>query len=100
MKLRNGTEEHDGLVVATILIIKRMLSEDYPYPMTFWDLVRKCKDPDYELCKVNQESLIKEGLMDSGGYIHQSIKNIVLSSIEEAVDDTYIVNPVMQDEDT
>jgi hypothetical protein len=101
MKLRNGTEENNGLVVVTTLIIKSMLEKEYEYPMAFWELVRKCKDPNYEIFGgVNKLAIINLGLMDSGGYIPQSIKNIVLSSIEEIVDDTYIVNSVIQDEDT
>ena len=101
MKLRNGTEENKGLVVGTTLIIKSMLEKEYEYPMTFWELVRKCKDPNYEIFGgVNKLAIINTGLMGSDGYIHQSIKNIVLSSIEERVDDTYIVNPVIQNENT
>ena len=100
MKLRNGTEESNELVAVTTLIITHMLEKEYAYPMAFWELVRKCKDPNYKIFGVNKLAIIDSGLMNTDEYIPQSIKNIVLSSIEERVDDTYIVNPVIQNENT
>ena len=94
MKLKNGSDECVATIVVTQMIINSMFSEDYLYPMAFWDLARKCQDSNYKIFEVNQKVLIDVGLMDSNKNIHQSIKNIVLSSIEGSGLDIHLVNPI------
>ena len=90
--LKNGAEEVTGLVNMTMGIINEML-KGLPGILTAYELVQVCKDKDHVIFGVHGEELIKSGLMTKGNMIHQSIKNIVLSSVEGEGSDITFTDP-------
>lgn len=94
IKLKNGTEEAKSLIAAVEMSTNRLLSDGFPYPMAFWELVRACKDVTYEPNHLITIELVLLGLMERDGRVHESVKNIVLSSVEGEGLDMKLVPPV------
>ena len=77
VKLRNGTEEAAPLVSVVKLGIRRLQEKR---PITLYELVMKCRDRDHTFSGGCEDELISLGLVERGGHIHESIRNVVLSS--------------------
>ncbi len=78
LKLKNGIEEAEPLVMTTMMILRQLM---HSKPMVLHDLVMKCRDSSYTLFG-NAEAVLQEfALMLSDESIHNSIKNIVLSAV-------------------
>lgn len=91
LKLKNGSEEAEPLVLTTMMAINR-IQEDMP--IALYDLVMIARDCDYQPFGQIGPELIKSRLLEQDGSMHQSIRNIVLSSFEGEGMDLVRVNPL------
>jgi hypothetical protein len=78
MKLKNGSEEHDGLVGVTMMSIRQLTKT---HPIAFYELVMLARDPKHKLFGNTDEPLNALSLI-TNGQIHDSIRNIILSAVE------------------
>ena len=78
LKLKNGSQEEDALVTATMAALHNLMNTD---PCAFIDIATKCKDPDYKYFPPCLKTLQDLSLVQPDGEIHNSIKNIVLSAV-------------------
>lgn len=76
--LKNGSEEFGPAVIAIHLSLTRVFNED---PMAAYDLVMKCRDSNYRMFGNAEERLANLSLMQPGGHIHDTVRNVVLSSV-------------------
>jgi hypothetical protein len=76
--LKNGSEEAMPLVVITQMIVNRLM-EGFPGVIDLYELVQKCRDRDHRFFGDSGKRLEAEGLVDKGGGIHDSTRNIILS---------------------
>ena len=97
IKLKNGSTELEPLIQATMLNINTLVEKD---PLAIIDLVLKARDNSYQFFGDAEATLQRMGLIQKGGRIHQSIKNIVLSAAEGEGLDISIGNPVENNEPT
>ena len=91
VKLKNGGVEMDILTQGVLLALKNLLTGNV---IAFYDLVMKCRDDQYEPFDNSPAILKRVNLMESGGTIHSSIKNIVLSAVVGDEGDMHIVDPI------
>lgn len=91
--LKNGSKEADALV-RVLMMSLRGLWDGIGGALAVYDLVEKCKNPDYEIFGSNTEKLENLRLIDSNGTIHGSIKNVVLSAVEGEGLDMTLGSPV------
>ena len=91
VKLRNGSEEPKPIVVATILSLKSLMETK---PITFYELVMKCRDRNHQLFGVSSQDLKALRLIGEDESVHESIRNIVLSSAEGDGLDMKFVSPI------
>jgi hypothetical protein len=89
--LKNGAEEVESLVVVCMISLRTLSREA---PLTLYDLAAKCRDSEYETFGNAEEELKQLGLMEDGGRIHDSIRNIVLSAIEGDGLDMHLTSPI------
>lgn len=94
VKLKNGSEEMDFLVAATMMALKRLLNSGIPELLQFYDLVMVCKDRTYSITSNNSNELQSAGLLESNGLPHESIKNIVLSAVTGTEMDFQLGSPL------
>ena len=84
VKLKNGTTELDGLVAGTMLSLKSLFDTGLDGLVAVYELNEKCKNPEHKIFSGYQTELLqRKSLLDSDGKVHQSIKNIVLSAVQE-----------------
>jgi hypothetical protein len=86
--LKTGNEEPNLLVVATFMNLEDLQADD---PGALWELVEACRKPEYKV--LNPAPIEATGLM-SAGKVRDSIKNIVLASVEGEMLDMHLVNPI------
>lgn len=79
LKLKNGSEEAEPLVKGIMMILNQLM-QGLPGAIDAYELVEKCKDPSHKMFGDSEKHLIDIGLMDGLGRIHDSIRNVVLSS--------------------
>ena len=79
IKLKNGSEEAKGLVAVTSLRVGNLINTN---PMAFFELVRVCRDPSHRPFGNTAQVLSGFSLMEPGGTVPQSIRNIVLSGAQ------------------
>ncbi len=79
IKLRNGTEEHKGLVTALMMSLGELLKSK---PIAFYELVSLARSPGHELWGNTREVLSGLMLVDQQGNVHDSCRNIILSATE------------------
>ena len=77
LTLKNGQEEFKPLIVVTMLSLRALLAEQ---PIAFYELVMKCRDRNHQFFGNAGEKLKSLQLVQPGGSIHGSIRNIVLSA--------------------
>lgn len=75
--LKNGGEEADILVAATMMSLRSLIDEA---PIAFYELVMKCRDRNHRLFGNTGQVLQRCSLIQSDESIHNSIRNIVLSA--------------------
>lgn len=89
VRLKNGTEEAEGLVVAIMLALNNLIDRN---AIAFYEFVMKCRNPDHEFFGDCAEHM--KGLLEANGSVHESIRNIVNSAVVGDELDMRIVNPV------
>lgn len=76
VKLRNGAEE------AKVAVITVMMAVNGLDPITRYELVMKCRNCDHKLFGNTREKLQQLALVGPDGRVHETIRNIVVSSAE------------------
>lgn len=90
-KLKNGREEAVPLINVTMVSLQSLMEAS---PIAFYELVEVCKDKDHKPFG-NADVILKNlALMEPGGGIHGSIRNIILSAIDCEGLEMHLVNPV------
>jgi hypothetical protein len=89
--LKNGFKEPDKLVKVITLSLQSLMRD---LPIVFLDFVEFCQDSQCQIDKKKKEVLKKRGLLEDNGAIHDSIKNIVLSSVKGEGMDMRLTNPI------
>ena len=79
LKLKNGSEEAASLVKVTMMSVEHLLESK---PIAFAELVSLCRDRHHELFGNTAVELQRFGLVEPGGSVHNSIRNIILSAVE------------------
>lgn len=79
LKLKNGAEEAASLVKVTMMSVKRLMESN---PIALIELALLCRDRDHELFGNTAVELQSLGLVDPGGSVHGSIRNVILSAVE------------------
>lgn len=75
--LKNGKEVPLSIVVTTMMTLKNLIEN---YPIVFYELVMKCRDPNHEMWGDSEKLIAKFGLMQNGR-VQSSVKDIVLSAV-------------------
>lgn len=97
--LRTGIQEASALVKIVALQLREMMNPDLEKGarmgdmLALYDLVSKCRDRNYQFFGNNEELLIQRGLVERSGHVHDSVRNIVLASVEGDGMDMRLVNP-------
>src|SRR5579863_8383904 len=95
VKLRNGSEEPEVLVRTTFTAICRLYHNGFPDMLPVVDLARICqKDPTYKPYGTNEQVLKEMALLQPDGTPHDSVRNIVLSSVTGEGLNMFLVNPI------
>lgn len=95
LKLKNGSEEFPALVKVTMMSVEHLLES---HPVAFFELVSLCRDRDHELFGNTAVKLQGLGLVDPGGKVHGSIRNIVLSAVEGEDLEMRLISPLAEAE--
>jgi len=95
VKLKNGTVEAKGLVVAVILKLQHLRAE---LPTALYDLVMKCRCeqasvPCNPLYPNSVTRLMADGLIDSRCSIDEPTRNVILNCTEGLYHDLRLCNP-------
>jgi len=90
MKLKNGSEELDGLVGVTMMSIRKLTET---HPIAFYELVMLARDPKHKLFG-NTSQILSNLALVTNGQVHDSIRNIVLSAVEGSGMDMTLGSPV------
>ena len=77
--LKNGAQEPLPLVTATMMSISTLMQEN---PIAFYELVMKCRDRNHRFFGNSGDVLQRLSLVETGGSVHTSIRNVVLSAAE------------------
>ena len=91
-KLRNGSVEQAMLVRGTMSSLMRLFSED---PLAFYELVQKCRNKNHAIFSPVQVKTLEDSGLLTNNSVHNSIQNIVLSSVEGEGLDMKLVSPVL-----
>ena len=91
VKLKNGTIEAEGLVSVMMFSLRNLLQES---PITFYELVMKCRDRDHQFWSDTLKSLQDLHLIQQDGKVHDSIRNIVLSAVEGEMSEMTLGSPL------
>jgi hypothetical protein len=78
VQLAHG-EEVVVLVKVTLLSLDHLIKDN---PIGFYELVMKCRDPQHSIWGDQQGKLQELSLVQPDGRVHQSIRNVVLSSVQ------------------
>lgn len=91
--LKNGSQEAEAVVRATMLHLLRLFDED---PTLAYEFVMITRDPNYALWNDAGEQLKRLHLLDQHGKVHDSVRNIVLSSVTGDEMNMVIESPIQQ----
>ena len=95
VKLKNGSEELDGLVNATYTALGLLYEKN---PAVVYELVMKCRDRNHKLFGQSGQDLVDLNLLQPDQQPHQSVRNIVLSAVKGDGLDMQLVWPVAKAE--
>jgi hypothetical protein len=94
LKLKNGSEEPEPLVVTTMMTLEHLMS-GFPGVLMASDLAQICReDPNYSKFGDNEEQLQRLALLQGDGKPHNSVRNIVLSAFVGEGLELRLVSPV------
>jgi len=89
-QLRSGASEPDVLVEATMMALDNLLEL---HPIAFYELVMKARDPRHE-CYGNTGQLLKSlNLLESSGFIHGAIRDVILAAVDGEDREMTLVSP-------
>lgn len=91
IRLKNGADEALPLVSVIYNNLHLMVSEG---GIHFYELVMKCRNRNHQFFGNAQEKLHALGFIQADGSIHDSIRNIVLSSVEGDGMNMSLVSPI------
>jgi hypothetical protein len=94
VRLRNGAIEPTELIVVTTIALRALLNDD---PIGFYEVVQKARNPQHELFGSYGRKLAAQGLVDERGAMHESIRNVILSSAEGEGFGLSLVHPAAKD---
>jgi hypothetical protein len=98
--LRTGAEEPDATVKVVYSSLRAMMDPNPEHNtrpgdfLALFDLASKCRNRDYQFFGNNEALLVERGLVQPGGRIHDSVRNVVLASVEGEGMEMRLVNPV------
>jgi hypothetical protein len=98
VKLRNGSEEAEPLVVTTSMSLRQLWESGIGGVLVLSDLVQICRnDPAYRPFGDNEKVLKDRALLQADGKPHDSIRNVVLSHFDgEGLGLTLIGSPIVE----
>jgi len=82
IQLSPGVKEAEPLVKQVITKLESLLKSNLLDQLAFYDLAKKCKEPDYQDFVHSVGILKKYGLVQENGKIHNSVKKIVNATAE------------------
>jgi hypothetical protein len=91
LRLRNETDEPEAMVTLMFSALQDLMNEN---TTLFYELVMKCREPGYQLSKVDEGALKDLAFIPESGRIHDTIRNIVLSATEGEGLSLRIVSPL------
>lgn len=95
--LRNGSKEAKPLVEVGFSALQHLLDPDryvgIKGVLMFSELVEKCRNPRHQIQERFAEELKKLMLLDERGEVHDSLRNIVLCSVEGEGLEMHLVSP-------
>ncbi len=93
--LRDGSQVPEPAFTVTMLALEQIQGKSI---FAVRDLVRICKDPDYEIVTTfSKKILTKIGLIDKEGNIHPRCIPIILNAVEGDGQSLTFVDPVKQE---
>lgn len=93
VRLKNGAEELRTLVAGITLSLRDLMETD---PIALYELRELCRDRDHELLGDTKKTLQDLSLVDSGGRVHKSIRNVVLSAIQGEMLEMRLTSPLAE----
>ncbi len=91
LKLKNGSEECVPLVNTTVMSVRHLMESN---PIAFVELVLLCRDRNHELFGNTAVDLQGLALVGRDGFVHDSIRNIVLSAVEGEGLEMKLISPL------
>ena len=91
--LKNGAEEQVHMVSHTMETLWYLAKER---SMVLYELAMKCRDRNHKFFGTTGQTLVKLGLVEADGSIHDTVRNIVLSAIEGDGADLTIGSPLKE----
>jgi hypothetical protein len=88
VSLRNGSTEKGELVAITSLALRGLPRETL---VEFREVIR---NPNFKISDKSRRILKDKALMENNGSVQSSIKNVVLSAVQDEGEDTKLVNPL------
>ncbi len=95
VRLRNSKIEELRILVDAIYISLENLSKEQPD--AFRDIVMMARDKNHKPCQANGQILCQLGLINKHNYVHDSINNIILASVEGDMMEMRLVNPITKE---
>jgi hypothetical protein len=80
VKLKNGYSLDEELVREVMTLLREMLDDGIEGAIAFWELVKKCRDPEHAINPDFMPRLQRSGLLKDDGQVLSSIMDIVLSA--------------------
>lgn len=78
VELKNGASEAEDVVGVAIMSIERLMRTN---PIAFYELVMKCRVPAHQFFGNTRQVLMDFALVSLNGDVHDSLRNVVLSSV-------------------
>ncbi len=95
VRLNNGAEELKASVAVVMAAIRKLWSDiEHGGPMVVYDLYQACLDRDYAWFGANRSVAEALSLVDPGGGIHDTVRNVVVSAVEGEGRDMHLVRPL------
>lgn len=79
VRLKNGGEEFQPLVLTVMLALEGLMATD---PIALYELAMTCRDARHKPWGQTGTALQRLSLMQPDGKVHDSIQNVVLSCVE------------------
>ena len=95
IRMKNGSEECSAIVTATTMALRDLWGGGEAIAVV--ELVSLCKDSQHKLFAGTREGLHRLALLERNGdsfTVHDSVRNVVLSSVEGEGLDMRLVSPV------